>query len=329
MREIRDKILSILSYSFNDNQLKIIDGALASVLSEYDISIKEKSLTVINNGFVPEVYEFLARKKSKGLSKGTLRQYEQVLRSFFIATEKPIKEITDWDVINFLDGYEKCRNIGKERKDSMRRILNTFFRYMIDSGKIKINPMATIENIKFKKKVRQPLTAIEFEKVRRACKTLKERALIEFFFATGCRVSEVVNVNKCDIDYKEKRLKILGKGNKERWVFLNASSIVALEEYLENRTDCNEALFVSDRQPHQRLKKNAIEKIIGIIGERSKIGRKLYPHLIRHTTATYLYQHGMRIEDLQVILGHESADTTRIYAKDDPSHIKHAYMRTA
>lgn len=328
MQTIRDKILAELAPNFTSEQLKMIDLAVAGALKGYKIEVEE-TLPEVRNGSVSEVREFLARKKSKGLQAGTLQQYAQVLKAFCLATPKLIADIRDWDVLRFLDQYESCRGIGKRRKDSMRIILNGFFRYMTDSGRVRINPMATVEAVKFRKKVRQPLTPVEFEKLRRACRTPKERALVEFFFATGCRVSEVVRVNREDIDYYNKRIKVIGKGDKERYVFINAAATVALDDYFISRTDNDEALFVSDRQPYGRLKKNAIEKIIRQIGARAGLGRRVYPHLIRHTTATHLYQHGMRLEDLQVFLGHESADTTRIYAKDDPTITQHAYMMAA
>ena len=328
MQNIRDQILAELSPNFSAEQLQMIDMAVAKALKGKKVT-EEETMPAVTNSGMPEVWEYLARKKSKGLTPGTLEQYRQVLTAFMAATQKNIGDIQDWDVLRFLDQYESYRRVGRRRKDSMRVILNGFFRYMADSGRVRINPMATIEAIKFKKKVRQPLSAVEFERLRRACATPKERALVEFLFATGCRVSEVVGINREDIDYHERRIKVTGKGDKERYVFFNAAATVALDEYFKHRKDSKEALFVSDRRPHQRLQKNAIEKIIRQIGERAGIGRRVFPHLIRHTTATHLYQHGMRLEDLQIFLGHESADTTRIYAKDDPSITRHAYMMAA
>lgn len=328
MQSIRDKILALLSPNFDGEQLAMIDQAVAESLKGYKIE-PEETLPTVRDSALPEVAEFLARKKSKGLTKGTLAQYQQVLKAFCVMTPKAIQDIKDWDVLKFLDWYESYKGIGRRRKDSMRIILNGFFRYAADSGKVRINPMCTVEAIKYKKKVRQPLTAVEFERLRRACKTAKERALVEFFFATGCRVSEVVSLNREDIDYYDRTIKVTGKGDKERFVYINAAAVVALDEYFKERTDNKEALFVSDRRPYQRLKKNAIEKIISRIGERAGIARRVFPHLLRHTMATYLYNHGMRLEDLQILLGHEKADTTRIYAKDDPALTRHAYMMAA
>ena len=325
MQEVRDKVLSLLQYHFNSEQLMMIDIALTEATKGFVLTPVE-TLPTIRIDILPEIGEFLARKKSKGLARGTLVQYKQVLTAFALATPTTIENIKDWDIIKFLDFYADCRGVGNRRKDAMRVILNGFFRYMADSGRLLANPMVTIEPIKYKKKVRQPLTPVEFERFRRGCLTARERAIVEFIFATGCRISEVVALNRTDIDFYTRTIKVTGKGDKERFVYLNAAAIVALEDYFAERKDHQEALFVSTRRPYQRLKNNAIEKIVGRIGERVGINRKVFPHLIRHTMATYMINHGMRIERLQIILGHEKADTTRIYAKDDPEVTKHEYF---
>ena len=325
MQEIRDRVLAILQNNFNSQQLQMIDLAVAEALKGYKVETEE-TLPAVREGMIyPEVYEYLARKKSKGLDKGTIEQYKYVLESFCYYCQKPLVEVIDYDVIKFLDDYETYRCIKKRRKDGMRVILNGFFTYLINLGKIRKNPMITIDTIKFEKKIRQALSDIELEKVRRSCITERERALIAFLFATGCRVSEVKELNRSDIDYDLRQIKVFGKGKKERIVFLNAEAIVALDEYFKKRTDSNDALFVSERKPNQRIKKNAIEKIVRKIGERAGLNRRLFPHLLRHTCATFLLRHGMALECVQDYLGHENVDTTRIYAKSDPERLKAAY----
>lgn len=275
-----------------------------------------------------EISHYLLRKRAKGLKPGSIEQYSIVLNSFNSYIKTPLFSITDWDVLSFLDHYEQTRHISKRRKEDMRIILNGFFRYETDMGNVQKNPMTTIDAIKYKKTTRTPLTDIELELLRNACLTPRDKALLEFLFATGCRVSEVVQLNKRDINYTTRSVKVLGKGDKERFVFLNAASIVALENYLSSRTDTEEALFVTSRKPIHRLSKAAIEKSIHNLGERANLDRRVYPHLIRHTTATYLLNHGMNLEEVQLILGHESVDTTRIYAKSDTTLLMNSYKRS-
>lgn len=327
MQELRDKVLTLLAPNFSSQQLQMIDHAIASVMSGYKIDIIETLPEIYHPNQWPEISEYLGRKKSKGLQDGTIYQYKYVLTLFAQYMQKPLCKVVEGDVRRFLDEYEGYKEIGRRRKDGMRVILNGFFRYVIDIGKISMNPMATVEPIKYAKRVREALSDIEFQRYRNGCRTPREKALVEFLFSTGCRVSEVAALNKDDIDFDNRRVKVFGKGSKERIVFINAATMIALGDYFASRTDHNKALFVSQKEPHDRIRKNAIENIITTIQVRSGLHRHIYPHLIRHTTATYLLRHGMRIDQVQIYLGHESLDTTRIYAKSDPEQLMESYRR--
>ena len=140
-------------------------------------------------------------------------------------------------------------------------------------------------------------------------------------------MSEMVNLSKSDVDFVKGEVKLFGKGAKHRISYINARAEVSLKKYLFSRRDENPALFVSDRNPHDRLKKTAIEKVVREIGERSGIGRRVFPHLIRHTTATDALERGMNIAEVQKILGHEKLDTTMIYAKVCQESVKHDHRR--
>ena len=184
-----------------------------------------------------------------------------------------------------------------------------------------------IEGLSYESKPRGPLTGIELELVRDACRTYREKAIIEVFYSTGCRVSEMVNLSKSDVDFVKGEVKLFGKGAKHRISYINARAEVSLKKYLFSRRDENPALFVSDRNPNDRLKKTAIEKVVREIGERSGIGRRVFPHLIRHTTATDALERGMNIAEVQKILGHEKMDTTMIYTKVCQESVKHDHRR--
>lgn len=166
------------------------------------------------------------------------------------------------------------------------------------------------------------MTAIELEQLRNACATTRDKAMVEFLYSTGCRVTEIVNINKSDVNFETKEVVLFGKGNKHRTSYLNARAELALKNYLDSRDDDNDALFVSDRHPHNRLKKNAIEKRIGQLGKIAQIERKIFPHLIRHTTATNGLNRGMKVEEVQKMLGHENISTTMIYAKVAENTVK-------
>ena len=296
--------------------------------SDYDIKPKE-TLPELRQHFWEEIRGYLKRKESVGRKKGTLTQYKQVLRDFCLATPKKIQDVTEWDIRKFLDTYQQQRGIGNRRKDSMLVKIKGFFRYMSDTGVIALNPAATIEPIRYKKSIRRPLTPDEYERFKKSCRTQRERALVTFIYATGCRVSEVEAANKEDIDYGNRSVLVMGKGDKERFVYMDSAAAIELDDYFKQRTDFNPALFVSDRYPHERLSVSAIQKIIKEIGKRAGINRRVFPHLIRHTMATHRLNKKMPLEVLQTLLGHESADTTRIYAKDNPRRIQLEYMMTS
>ena len=151
--------------------------------------------------------------------------------------------------------------------------------------------------------------------------------MVELFYSTGCRVSELTRLKRKDVDFQQGEVHLFGKGSKHRTSYLNAKAEVYLKKYLFSRRDNNEALFVSERKPHNSLKKTAVESIIRKLGERSNIGRRVYPHLIRHTTATDALERGMNVVELQRILGHEKLDTTMIYAKICQDSIKYNHKR--
>ena len=159
-----------------------------------------------------------------------------------------------------------------------------------------------------------------------SCKTKRDKALVEFLYATGCRVSEAVEVNISDLDFNEMSLYVVGKGDKERKVYFNERAKVILKDYLSSRSDDCPALFATSRAP-SRLGRNSILREISKAGKRMDPPLHTYPHLLRHTFATHAINAGIPIEVVQVLLGHESPATTAIYAKVSNSKIKQEYRK--
>lgn len=169
---------------------------------------------------------------------------------------------------------------------------------------------------------------ILWQNLRQACKTLREQSLIEFLISTGCRLSEVVGVNKEHIDWYEMSLNVIGKGNKQRKVYFSTKAKILLTKYLESRKDNNSALFVGMRCPYNRLHGRGIEVAIDKIAKRAGFDKSVYPHLFRHSFATHSINKGLSLPTLQHLMGHESSSVTLIYAQLSEDNIKHEYRKT-
>ncbi len=200
--------------------------------------------------------------------------------------------------------------------------IKSFYSWLEGADLITKSPARAIPSIKTPKRVRKPLSHEELEKVRIACKTERERALVEFFYSTGCRLDEVYKLNRDDISWRNESCMVIGKGDKEREVYLNGKSKVHLQKYLVSRKDDNPALFVSERAPHRRLGRRMIEKTFSQLGIRAGINRPVFPHLIRHTTATNALNSGASLTAVQKMLGHENPGTTQIYAELNTTEIR-------
>ena len=138
--------------------------------------------------------------------------------------------------------------------------------------------------------------------------------MLEVYYATGCRLSEVQKMDRDDIDYQGMSAKVIGKGKKERVVYFSHKAIYHLKKYLMRRVDQEPALFITERQPYRRLSPRGIQREVRIIADRSGIKKRIHPHVLRHTFATDLLNNGADLASVQALLGHEDPATTQIYA---------------
>jgi len=307
---------------FNQGKVKSI---LEEILYDYEVKPKETSLVVVDN-LKDKIVLYLASKKIDGLSNITLMSYGQHLKRFANYIRKNVEDITAMDIRMYLANYAKT-GVKNSTLATESNILRGFFTWLENEEYIHKSPMRKIKSIKTEKRIRKALTQEELEILREGCKNIRQKALLEFLFSTGCRLSEVVNVNKDDVNWQSLSLKVIGKGNKERTVYINAKAKVYLKKYIMSRLDNSEALFVSERKPYNRLQNRAIQNEINKIAEQSKLNKNIYPHLLRHTAATHWLNSGMDITVVQEILGHEEASTTQIYAQISNIEVEHQYRK--
>lgn len=320
-------IMQLNMANVSDDDIRKVLQCLNIVSYNYDISQKQTQLVPYNNELPGLAKQFLVVKSIKGLSKNTLYGYKKHLEIFFFQIKKDPTQITRTDIEIFLYWFKQNRNVSDRSLDKVLDCLKSFFNWMYECEYIDRDPARPIESIKYTKKPQTVLTEQELEIVRRNCLTLKEKALVEFLFSTGCRISEVANLKISDVNFIDKTINIFGKGKKYRIGFLNVRAEFALLDYLHNRTDDNEFLFVSDREPHGQMTKAGLEKIIRNISERANIGKHVTAHCFRRTTATLLRTRGMAIEVIQQILGHEQINTTMIYTQVPIQSVKAQYKQ--
>lgn len=298
---------------------------IEEVLADYEINEMSTALAVIDN-MNDMIMLYLATKKTEGLSDNSINQYSLHLRNFADNMRKNVQDITTMDIRVFLAKYgqtvEKNNTIATKTT-----IIRGFFNWLFNEEYVTKNPMNKIKTIKVEKRIREALTKEEFEILRTGCKTLRQKALLEVLYATACRLDEVENMKIADIDWNRLQLRVIGKGNKERVVYLSAVAQVHLTKYLQSRKDNSNALFLTERTPHKNIEAGAIQREIKKIMKQSGLQKNVYPHIIRHTAATHLLNAGMNVTVLQEILGHESLDTTMIYGKISNSAVENEYRK--
>lgn len=313
--------------SITGETMELMCAALDRVSQRYEIREKEMALAVDTDPIPALVKTYIVVKKTEGLSNGTLQNYVLILRSFFSRCRKRPEEVTANDIRVFLYEYSMERKISDRTMDKYRQMICWFFGWAHSEEYIQRNPARTIKAIKHEIRERQALTHLEMEQLRGGCETLRDRAILELMYSTGCRVSELSGIKYSDVRWNEGTVHLFGKGRKHRTSYLNARATVALKAYMGTRRDDCDALIVTERAPYRQVSKETIEAVIRRICEKSGLGRKVTPHIIRHTTATIAVNAGMPIEDVSKLLGHASVNTTMIYAKPTAGKIKSEHIR--
>lgn len=320
---LKDELIAKLANNVDLSTLQMVDMALASVLSDYEVARRETQLStdVLN---LPELEIYIAKLRFDNKARSTIGQYRKFLSSMLYYIGKPVDQIMDFDIMNFLNVYAETNKISDSTKNHKRLISSSFFSFLHNRGYITKNPMATIDPIKYVAEIREALTLKEVERMRVACGTnIRDNVVLELFLASGCRVSEVAGMRIENINIQNRCVKVLGKGLKERLVFFSDRLIVYLELYLNGRREGPVVLSV--KAPYQGIKKNALENIIRKIARKAGIDKRVFPHLLRHTFASRALNKGMPLTSLCDLMGHASIDTTRIYAKNSTAKIQYEY----
>ena len=269
---------------------------------------------------------FLNAKKIEGCSERTIQYYRVTLERFLKVVQKRIRKVTAEEIRQYLVEYQSVNNCSKTTMDNIRRNISSFFSWLEEEDYILKSPMRKIHKIRAPKIVKTIISDEEIEKLRDACTEIRDLAVIDLLYSTGIRVGELVRLNRKNIDFSERECIVFGKGDKERKVYFDARTKIHLQQYLESRTDSNEALIVGVNAPFARLNIRGVEIRLRELGRKANVER-IHPHKFRRTMATRAIDKGMPIEQVQKILGHSQIDTTMQYAIVSQNNVKESHRK--
>ncbi len=248
-----------------------------------------------------------------------------------------LKKITLEDIHSYLYYMKSTYN---SKSNTIARKLSTiriFFSYMTEEKLIDINPAQNLKNPKLDRRQPKYLTLEESQKLLHITanedsrNSIRDYAIITLFLNCGMRLSELVGINIKDIQFDECKMTVIGKGNKERTIYLNNACMKAIKDYLDVRPlkekikdQDEDALFISERL--ERISRRTVQHVVEVELKRAGLDTTKYStHKLRHTAATLMYQYGnVDIRALQELLGHESISTTEIY-----THVANQQVRNA
>jgi len=307
-------------------QQKDLQTTLYVVLGKYEITEKSTDLRINDVTWVDDLQRFIERKRISGKSERTLQQYQYQLTRILSYINKPIDKISEGDLNEYLEKYKLIRKVSNVYLYGIRLTMSSFFGWQHRKGFIPKNPAAGVDPIKIEKKIKKAYSDEELEKIRRKCENIRDLAIVEFLYATGVRISEMCALNREDVHINEREIIVFGKGAKEREVYMTPISCMYLKAYLNERTDDNEALFVSARGDNKRLMPSGVQAMLRKIGKEVGV-EKCHPHRFRRTLATNLLRKGMPLQEVQLVLGHTKVETTLIYCEVDKDSVKADHRR--
>ena len=322
--KIISEIIREMLSSLNNEQLSKLKTTLEIYL--YNVSIEAKQEADKEKEEVDYLEIFLSAKRIEGCSEKTLIYYKNTIQQMIDSIGKSVCTIVTEDLRTYLAEYQKEKQSSKVTIDNIRRIFSSFFAWLEDEDYIIKRPVRRIHRIKAASTIKETYTDEQLESMRDNCDNPRDLALIDILASTGMRVGELVLLNRDDISFDERECIVFGKGDKERMVYFDARTKIHLQNYLDSRTDNNDALFVSLKAPYNRMKIGGIELRLREMGKRLNI-EKVHPHKFRRTLATVAIDKGMPIEQLQKLLGHQRIDTTLQYAMVKQSNVKIAHRK--
>ena len=273
--------------------------------------------------------EFLIYEK--GLSENTINAYISDINK--VSNNDVYFNIDNFITTKYLKNAENKKYSGSTKK-RIQSSVNQFIKFLIEENFISNIEIINI-SIRSEQKLPNILSPYEIEQLidfydHNLFISSRNKTIIDFMYSTGCRVSELINVEESDIDIDDAFVRLEGKGSKQRIVPLGSKVIVNLEKYLELRNQFknikNNNLFIS--KSYKKLDRTAVFRIIKSTGVKVGINTSIYPHILRHSAATHMLEGGCDLRTVQEFLGHSSVSTTQIYTKVTKAFLEEAFIES-
>ncbi len=302
----------------------------------------------MKNG-IPEIQSFIDYLKfEKRYSAYTIRAYHDDLRQFFSFLETrfgtiKIKEISQSLVRSWLASL-KDDDITARTINRKISTLKSFFKYQLKNGIIETTPMFNIAAPKISKRLPVFIKEKELSDLAKVLKnntedwdSLNTKMLITIFYATGMRLSELINMKEKQVDFSRKQIKILGKGNKERIIPAGEELLEAIRSYFNEKRkvfarqgsvgEKTDDVFLVNAKGKKLYSKYAYNLVRGILTEEVKTLDKKSPHVLRHTFATHLMNNGANLDAVKELLGHASLASTQVYTHNSIEKLKNVHKK--
>lgn len=256
--------------------------------------------------------QYFVSMKLRGLADGTINLAMRTVDRFNRYMRKPFKEVTTNDIRLYIASRDMEHHLSKATLNRERGAICRFYSWLFEEEYIPKNPAKRVEAIKVEKRLKKAFTPIEVELMRNACIKPKEKAVFELLLSTGCRVTELTMLSMENYDQQSGSITVIGKGNKERRVFVNARAKVAIDNYLKVKPHFTGPIICGLHGVGTGMTANGIQKMVKEIAKRAGVGHA-HPHKFRRTAATFAIKQGMEINNVRIFLGHSSISTTQGY----------------
>lgn len=277
----------------------------------------------------------------KKYSVHTITAYKNDLRSFrqFLVTEYDQENLIEVHYSQIRNWIVSLVNLKVSNRTVNRKVsaLKSFFTFLQKTKQIEYNPLSKHKSLKIEKRIQVPFSFKEINTVLNHMdkdenddfESIRNRLIVELFYSTGMRRSELINIKQRDVSFSDKTIKILGKRNKERFVPLLGSVIQTLKRYLDLKKEFEiglEELFITEKG--NKVYETLVYRIINYYFSQVSSKEKRSPHILRHSFATHLLNEGADLNSVKDLLGHSSLASTQVYTQNSLDVLKKVYNKT-